>query len=81
MPPTFFQPEEAKSIDGDMAYIKSREDQIRKLEEENKRLLTEAETSLNKMLARSRMSTISKNESEIAKLKSAIQVYRQDKGL
>jgi hypothetical protein len=81
VPPTFFQSGTSKTHDADMAYIKSREDQIRRLDEENKRLSAEAQASSNQMLVSNRIATISKNKVEIAKLKTAIQNFKQDKGL
>lgn len=56
-------------------YIASRKDAIKRLEDDNSRLLTEAEVSKNSMLRSSRNNEIDRNNLEIGKLKSAIEDY------
>lgn len=60
-------------------YIKSRLDEIARLEEENSRLQIEADSTTNSMVSKNRLNTIDKNEEEIEKLRTAIQLYRSSK--
>lgn len=61
------------------SYVQNRLDEIERLQEENRKLQTEAESTTNSMLSRSRMSTIRRNEAEIEKLNAAIKTFRSSK--
>lgn len=58
------------------AYILSRQDSIKRLVDENKRLQGEITSTSNTMLQRSRRSEIKRNEQEILRLEEAIKTYK-----
>lgn len=58
------------------AYILSRQESIKRLVDENKRLQGEITSTTNAMLQRSRRSDIKRNEQEILRLEEAIKTYK-----
>ena len=60
------------------AYIQTRLDAIKRLEESNEILLSEALSTSNSMLKKARHTQLEKNRKEIQDLKAAIDLYRKE---